>query len=121
MMALWILIIGTLFAFSQASYSPPDLSEVREGDRLGAFYDRLEKYQDRVKYCPDRTRMLPDCTQCIPGLAMSSPHASSCDVYISTSQSIRSEIAQLTKERFGILPANRTYGLYPCKFSQNIT
>lgn len=96
------------------AFSEPDLSNVHEDDRLGKFYQRIS--QPDVKYCQDRTKLLPDCTKCIPGLQQTSGVPESpCDQYIAPSKSIRDEIKKLVIERFGQMPANRTYGLYPCK------
>lgn len=82
-------------------------------DRLGQFYARI-KQPDAI-YCKDRTKMLPACTECIPGLEKSAG-SSSCDVFIASSRSIRDEIRKLVIERFGTTsPADRTFGLYPCK------
>lgn len=87
---------------------------VTRGDRLSDFYDRLAKSD--AKYCEDRTKLLPDCTECIPGLEK--PTGSmSCTNYVPSSKQIREEIRNLVAKRFGdSLPANRTYGLYPCKY-----
>lgn len=84
------------------------------GDRLSEFYDRLSKPD--AKYCEDKTKLLPDCTECIPGLEKPTG-SQSCTQYISSSNQIRDEIRNLVVKRFGDnLPANRTYGLYPCKY-----
>lgn len=83
-------------------------------DRLSDFYSRLS--QSDVKYCADKTKLLPNCNQCIPGM-QPPPGKEACTEYIPSSKSIRDEIRNLVVKRFGdSLPANRTFGLYPCKF-----
>jgi hypothetical protein len=83
-------------------------------DKLRLFYERIQ--EPDVKYCHDRTRLLPDCTECIPGLQQG-VGSLSCNSYISSSESIRSEIAKLTRQRFKEenIPGrmSRPYGLYP--------
>lgn len=81
-------------------------------DRVTRFLQRLK--QSDVKTCPDPTMMLPGCTECIPGLQRGEG-SSSCNEYISSSLAIRNEIKQLVKERFGEVPPERSFGLYPCK------
>lgn len=82
-------------------------------DRLTEFYLRLN--QSDVLYCPDRGMLLPDCKECIPGLVRA-PGSLICDKLIPASQNIRNEIANLVVDRFGQLPPERKYGLYPCKY-----
>jgi hypothetical protein len=106
------------FGLPGGAFSAPDLSHVHEDDRLGKFYKRIA--QSDVKYCDDRTKLLPSCSQCIPGLQSSGNAGSSCDQYIAPSRSIRDEIKKLVIERFGEMPTNRTYGLYPCKFVHSL-
>lgn len=101
---------------SGVTFSAPDLSHVHEDDRLGKFYKRIA--EPDTKYCPDRTKLLPDCNKCIPGLQQSGS-SGSCDQYIGPSKSIRDEIKKLVIERFGEMPTNRTFGLYPCKQNFN--
>ena len=88
------------------------LISIVSGDRLSDFYDRLSKSD--TKTCEDKTKLLPDCTQCIPGLEQPAG-STSCTQYIASSRQIREEIRNLVIKRFGdSLPANRSYGLYPC-------
>lgn len=80
-------------------------------DRLQEFYNRMAKAD--VKYCNDKTMLMPDCKICIPGLEKSTP-LGSCDKFIKTSNDIRNEISDLTKNRYGSnTNPLRPYGLYP--------
>ena len=88
-----------------------NLSTAPEIDRIALFNVRLQ--QADVEYCPDRTRMLPDCTHCIPGLQQGAD-SKTCNEFISSSLSIRKEIGDLTRQRYGDkLDPARPFGLYP--------
>ena len=114
----WIITLSSVLLFASHVCSAEEIlasnrPNVFGVDRLQLFYERVK--QSDASYCSDRTRLLPDCTQCIPGLQQTS--GSTCDSYIPSSESIRTEILKLTKERYveekisGRMP--RPYGLYP--------
>jgi hypothetical protein len=113
--AVLLCILGILCVSQGQELLKSNRPNVFGVDKLKLFYERIR--QSDVKYCPDRTRLLPDCNVCIPGLQQNDG-SSTCDSYIQSSESIRSEILTITKERYpdDLGSADRMprpYGLYP--------